>query len=216
MDKETLRTFFAVVGLVVLALVVPAEGRAQVRGACEGRPAIGGAMSLWTIPMGIDPALAGAGGLNGLARGTGPGIEGSIQGVIPVGDVWSVTGEFGAGRRGVEIYRLQDGTEVRRDTGDALHIQRFTAGVMMRRQGTRIACVYLAVAGGPHRFSYRGGSATVLGGAIKIGVEVPTSDAIAIYVDMGINAIFNVETVAPLADPVLAGIRPTLGVRYRF
>lgn len=136
--------------------------------------------------------------------------------MFPLNRTWSATAEFAGGRRDVEIYRLQDGTDVRQSTGDAIRFQRYSVGLMARRVDNRYVCLYTAFSAGPHRFEYRGTSSVVVGVDARIGIEVPTTEKVAFYFDMGLNAIFNVRTKLPLADPVLAGIRPTLGVRFRF
>lgn len=202
--------------VAVLTYVLPATCGAQGSTGCEARAALGGAVSFWTLPMSVDPVLASTGGQHGLARGAGRGIEGSAHGVFPLNRTWSGTAEFGGGRRDVEIHRLQDGTEVRRPTGDAIRFQRYSVGVMARRASDRVVCLYTAVAAGPQRFEYRGVSSVAVGVAAKIGIEVSTSSPAAFYFDLGLDAIFNVRNKLPLAEPVLAGPRPTVGVRFRF
>jgi hypothetical protein len=127
----------------------------------------------------------------------------------------SVVSEFGAARRGVEIYSEADGTEVERRAGDALHIQRWHIGLMMSDART-LGCTYVAFGFEPTRYSYRGATTWVNSAIGRIGVDVPTTSAVVVFVEVGLVIGFPLGR-APLTPAyITAGVRPTLGLRYRF
>lgn len=205
------RLFFA----MALTLLVSAGAFAQPdTAACEPHPAIGAAASLFTIDMPVDPVLA-AQRWNGLARATGKGPEGAVQAVFPLTDTLSLTTELGAGRRDVEVYGLADGTDARRTTGDALHIQRLHLGIMRHRNNGRYVCSYVSFGVELLRTRYRDMTAYLRGAIARIGLEVPTGGATAAFVEVGLAAALNNDG-PPISPGVIAGVRPTFGIRYRF
>jgi hypothetical protein len=197
-----------------LAFLLPADVYAQRGRPCEPRVAVGVALSRLPIDAAVDPVLA-EGGQNALAATAGFGPEVSVHTLVPISVNWNLTAEFGAGTVGVEVERDASGTDIPKRPAGHLSAQRLNIGLQHQRPG-RYICVHGSIRALLYRFSYRGVATAAAGLSLMVGGEVPLPASIGLFFEIGLDAAVNDADPPLTPTPVVATLRPEVGLRFRF
>jgi hypothetical protein len=208
---EAMRTMLLA---TALTLALAADAYAQPYRGCEAHRAIG-------VEFGA-PGLGGDFASRRAADGLSErlksrrGREASVHGFIPIHPRWSLTAELGIGNAPITVEgRDRDDNLIRSGSGGSLGLRRFIVG-LSRHNGGSTLCRYTVVSAGVYRFNYRGVELKSGGAAAMIGAEGLVTDRAALFFEIELSFALT-KTQAPLTDAVLVGgVRPALGVRYRF
>jgi len=191
-----------------------ADGYAQGRGACEAHRAIG--VEFAAPGLGKDFATRRA--ADGLAeRATSRrGREAAVHAFIPIDSTFSVTADFSVGRAPITVEaRDRDYNLIRSGSAGSLALRRFTVGLSRQDGGERI-CRYAAVSAGVYRFNYQGVGLRAGGAAAMVGGEGLLTDRAALFFELELSFALT-KMQPPLTDAgLVGGVRPAIGLRYRF
>jgi hypothetical protein len=197
-----------------LTVGLAADGYAQARSGCEAHRAIG--VEFGAPGLGKDVATRrAADGLNERVT-SGRGREASVHAVIPIDPGFSVMAELSAGTAPINVEAHdRDYALVRSGPAGSLSLRRFIVG-LSRHEGVGRLCRYAAVSAGVYRFNYQGVGLNAGGAAAMMGVEGLLTDRAALFFELELSFALT-KTLPPLTDAgLVGGVRPALGLRYRF